>query len=565
METDPQPSEKMGGESGAGSGAILIVLMAVSLVLVAGIVWWQLGIFNMGGTSATTSSMGYSAGGAKDMGNFRENIKHGYMPQPTDVTYEGLYYDYYFDTCDTPCDRLFCPAYSWAASRDPLSGYRDEYLSLGLNSNIRAEDFKRKKLNLVIVMDISGSMSSTFDNYYYDRRSPPYSLPGTEDRKKTKMQIANEAVVGLLGHLDGDDRLAIVAFDDKGYVVRDMAKVDEEAMAGLRASILAQTPKGGTNMEAGYRLATEMYGRENGSDPEEYENRIIMLTDAQPNSGAITEYGLLGLTERAADRGVHTTLIGIGVDFNSKLTEAITKIRGANYYSVHSSRQFKDRMDNEFEHMVTPMVYDLRMELESEGYVIEKVYGSPEANSATGRIMEVKTLFPSAKNDEGTRGGIIMIKLRRAGDDPRASAAISYEGRDGVRKTQKTILHAPDMHYEHHDDNGIRKAVLLARYADLLKSWMEDEREAYFLGRQMHPSVDYDRGIPAYTASRTQWERAYMPLTVSPHYSRVFSDFAIHYESEMRVIGDEELEKELQIIRKLANHDGSQLMREGGM
>ena len=65
---------------------------------------------SVGSTSAPTSSMmmyksesvgqniGFSVGGAKDINNFRENIKNGYLPVPTDVTYEGLFYDYYFDT-----------------------------------------------------------------------------------------------------------------------------------------------------------------------------------------------------------------------------------------------------------------------------------------------------------------------------------------------------------------------------------------------------------------------------------------------------------------------------------
>ena len=54
-------------------------------------------------------------GGAKDINNFRENIKQDYLPLPTDVTYEGLFYDYYFDTgAAQECKKLFCPSYSYA-------------------------------------------------------------------------------------------------------------------------------------------------------------------------------------------------------------------------------------------------------------------------------------------------------------------------------------------------------------------------------------------------------------------------------------------------------------------
>ena len=112
------------------------------------------------------SAIGFSVGGAKDIGNFRQNINNSFLPIPTDITYEGLFYDYYFDTGESePCDKLFCPSYTQAISKDPISGKIDSYLAVGLNSGV--QDFKRKKQNIVIVLDISGSMSSPFDQYYY--------------------------------------------------------------------------------------------------------------------------------------------------------------------------------------------------------------------------------------------------------------------------------------------------------------------------------------------------------------------------------------------------------------
>lgn len=37
-------------------------------------------------------------GGAQDVENFRENIRGGYLPLPTDITYGGIVKSYYFDT-----------------------------------------------------------------------------------------------------------------------------------------------------------------------------------------------------------------------------------------------------------------------------------------------------------------------------------------------------------------------------------------------------------------------------------------------------------------------------------
>ena len=43
---------------------------------------------------------------------------------------------------------------------------------------------------------------------------------------------------------------------------------------------------------------------------------------------------------------------GVGLDFNSELVESISKVRGANYYSVHSPGEFKRRLVDDFDFAV---------------------------------------------------------------------------------------------------------------------------------------------------------------------------------------------------------------------
>ena len=107
-------------------------------------------------------------------------------------------------------------------------------------------------------------------------------------------------------------------------------------------------------MASGIRMGTSLFDDVAGSDQSEYENRIIFLTDAMPNLGEIEKDGLFGMIEQNAGQNIHTTVIGIGVDFNTELVDHIAKVRGANYYSVHSPSEFQERMVDEFEFMVTP-------------------------------------------------------------------------------------------------------------------------------------------------------------------------------------------------------------------
>jgi len=501
--------------------------------------------------------LGFSVGGAKDINNFRDNIENNYLPIPTDITTEGLYYDYYFDTGELEsCEELFCPSYSMAMSRDPLSGEEIYYLSVGLNSGIKESDFQRKKLNLVIVLDISGSMSSSFDKYYYDQFGNYVEKEDfdTTDMNKTKMMMANEAIVDLMGHLEGDDRFGIVLFDDQGYLAKPLRYVRETDMESIEGHVIEVTPQGGTNMEAGMRLGTELFEEIIDADKSEYENRIIFLTDAMPNTGAIDENSLLGMLSKNSDVGLYTTFIGIGLDFNTQLIEEITKIKGANYYSVHSSSDFKERMDEGFEFMVTPLVFDLKLELEAKGYEIEKVYGSPMADEATGEIMYVNTLFPSVSEGGEVKGGLVLLRLRKLpndGDltDP-LTIRVSYEDREGNEMNVEDRIDFPDREDSYYDNLGIRKGILLARYVDLMQNWLVDEREVgeeYSITKStgiLVKEIGDDLGI---------WERQSVDLTVNENYRELFEDFYDYFKEEKEAIGDTTLNQELEILYKLSN------------
>lgn len=512
--------------------------------------------------STSSDSIGYSVGGAKDVENFRENIKNGYLPLKTDITYEGLFYDYYFNTNpQQECQELFCPYYTKAVSNDPFSNETEYFLSVGLNSNLEKADFERKKLNLIVVLDISGSMSSPFNRYYYDRYKSPYSFEEqSEEETKSKMQVANEAIVGLLDHLNEDDRFGMVVFESRAYVAKPLSKVGETDMEKIKEHILDLEAMGGTNMEAGFKKGTELFSEVKDADKDEYENRIIFLTDAMPNTGRYGEESLLGMTEANADEGIYTTFIGIGVDFNTRLIESISDIKGCNYYSVHSTKEFMKRMDEQFEYMVTPLVFDLELTLESQGYDIEKVFGSPSAEEATGEIMTVKTLFPSPTTEEGTKGGIILLKLKKVGEDEEITLSVDYKDRQGESHSSQEVFEFKPSEEEQYDNKAIRKGILLSRYAGLMKTWIEDAREGksdrpefpiFAYREEGIPIHDDEEEIPIQYRQFSEWERTSLDLAVPDEYKELFEDFKDYFEREAEAIGDATLDQEIDIFNIL--------------
>jgi len=67
----------------------------------------------------------------------------------------------------------------------------------------------------------------------------------------------------------------------------------------------------------------------------------------------------------------------MGLDANAELADILSGIRGANHYFIHSATEFERRLGEEFDYMVTPLVYDLNLDVDADGYEIEAVHGSP--------------------------------------------------------------------------------------------------------------------------------------------------------------------------------------------
>ena len=499
-----------------------------------------------GNGAAGTGDVGLAAGGAQDATAFRNNVREGYVPQPTDMTVEGLFHDYYFDTGTTEeCRQLFCPSYSRAVSTDPLSNETERYLTVGLNSGLSESDFERKKLNLVVVLDTSGSMSSAFDEYYYDdgeRRT-------VEDRT-AKMAAARDAVVTLTEHLEDDDRFGMVTYDDDAQTVQPIRRVGETDVPNLRDRVRGLEASGGTNLDAGMDEATSMLDPYRDANQSEYETRVIYVTDAMPNLGDASKGGLGGKLDSAASDGIHSTFVGVGVDFNTELVESINEVPGANYYTVHSPSQFEERMDEGFDYMVTPLVFDLSLSVESEGYEIAQVYGAPGGDETTGQLMEVATLFPSRTEGNRTEGGVVLVELRKVGENDSLRLTTSYETRTGESRQSTRTVQFGDQEPPYYGSSGVRKAVVLSRYADLMRNWAAYER-ARTDGQAEEPP-----GGIEHRSDLGGWEQESMDLRVSPPYGERIERFESYFEAEQRALGADRMDRDTEMLDVLLTEAG---------
>ena len=311
-------------------------------------------------------------------------------------------------------------------------------------------------------------------------------------------------------------------------------------MDAIRGHIREVQSGGGTNMADGFETAVDMLAETNPED--DVEQRVVFMTDMMPNTSQTGKSELTQLFKAAADDGIHTTFIGMGLDTNADLADELSGIRGANQYFVHSADEFEQRLDSEFEYMVTPLVYDLDLELRTDGYEIESVHGSPANNPTEGQLMHVGTLFPSAKEDGKARGGVILVRLTGDRRDGELELVASWTERNGTEYTEEVAVSLPEGE-ETYDHDGIRKAIGLTRYARLLRDW----------SRHVH---DHNTGSDMvddwmWQDTESEHERDSTPLTIPEDFVASFERFREYLEAEMEAVGDTDLQQELDLLDSL--------------
>merc|ERR1712072_1070866 len=91
------------------------------------------------------------------------------------------------------------------------------------------------------------------------------------------------------------------------------------------------------------------------------ETRVFFMTDMNINQGTKDGDSLLSAIEMAAkQRGVLTTIVGIGVDFDVALTNRLACVRGANYFTAHTTAEFLQQMTEELGYLMAPLAFDLK-------------------------------------------------------------------------------------------------------------------------------------------------------------------------------------------------------------
>jgi Ca-activated chloride channel family protein len=162
------------------------------------------------------------------------------------------------------------------------------------------------------------------------------------------IELAKQAVSQAAGMLDRRDRAALVVYDDHIDLIHPLSPVDSRNRNELRLGLAHVDARGSTNLcDGGLTGCRELARHDTPAGRGERIRRAILLTDGLANVGERSPAVIFRHATELRQRGISTTTLGMGTNFDDSLLSGMAEAGGGNYVYLESASQLAHTFERE--------------------------------------------------------------------------------------------------------------------------------------------------------------------------------------------------------------------------
>ncbi|WP_437539471.1 VWA domain-containing protein [Sorangium sp. So ce726] len=259
--------------------------------------------------------------------------------------------------------------------------------------------------NLSLVIDRSGSM------------------------KGTRLTNAVQAATTAVSRLNDGDVVSVVTFDTRTSVVVPPTTVGPETRGRILASVRGISLGGDTCISCGIEEGLSLLGQTSGG-----VSRMLVLSDGDANHGVRDVPGFRAMAQRARDRGVAITTIGVDVDYNEKILSAIALDSNGRHYFVENDAALARIFEAEAEQLTASVASGAELAIDlAPGVELDRVFDR-SFRRAGGQVIVPLGAFAAGE----VKTVLLKVRLGGLGSDGRGDSPVADVGltyRDLVART----------------------------------------------------------------------------------------------------------------------------------
>ncbi|MBQ6594698.1 MAG: von Willebrand factor type A domain-containing protein [Clostridia bacterium] len=343
--------------------------------------------------------------------------------------------------------------------------------------NVQGRREVRERQNIVILLDVSGSMSG--------------------NAEQTQAIVAT--VISKLGN---GDRLSLVTYSSSDIVEMEAFVINgpEDRIRALE-KLLSIEIEGWTNgsegIETAYRIGKKYY-IEGGN------NQVILITDGDLNFGITDKGGLEELIERRKKDRLFLSVIGTGLsNYKDDKLEVLSKHGNGVYRTVNSLSDVKKSIDEEYASLVNIIAKDVKAQVEfnpeivrsyrllgfenralaREDFTNDKVISEPFGSGGYGvAVYELEMKAGSAPVDSGLK----YSRMVTTGSRELGTVRIRYkEPLEDVSHEIEAVIETADASYS----DNLRLAFIVYVCAEKLRGSPRISAKEIHLARRLYSEL----------------------------------------------------------------------------